>query len=73
MKVIEFDKKRKEAEPRCPWCGSATVHLDFSCPRISAVDFGEDWEPVRVEFHEFYSDSSSPTIEEPQETEQSQS
>jgi hypothetical protein len=71
-KIVGIEGKRKEKEPRCPFCGSQTVHPDFSCPRISAVDFGEDWEPVRIEFHDYVFDLGSQSIEPEQETEESQ-
>lgn len=72
MKLVDLGERKKERETRCPWCGSTTVHPDYSCPRIAAVDFGEDWEPVRVEFHDFFDASSSHTNEPRQETEESQ-
>jgi hypothetical protein len=51
-KIVGLESKKKEKDPRCTWCGSTTEHPGYSCPRISAIEFYEDWMVSRVEFHD---------------------
>jgi hypothetical protein len=64
-------KKKKEEEPRCTWCHSTVVHPGYSCPRIAAVEFYEDWEVSRVEFHDWA--EYEPERQSPKEEEESPS
>lgn len=66
MSVVELESKRKgKPVTTCFYCGSTTVHMGVSCPRIVAVDFDEDMGVTRVEFNDFHPSAESCPQEEP--------
>ena len=40
--VTDIEKKRKEKEPKCDYCGESAHTCDLLCPRVASVTYHND-------------------------------